>query len=129
MDIWAVDRATIWSAIRARNELRRSALLPLVDEQKEFDAACWLIREKRWQAFKECHEADRQRFRDEVYAEMGRPINWISGLARGIEITKRFEKFLRANYADEIAMMREIEPDYLGITRHLTEARQDEPSD
>ena len=34
-----------------------------------------------------------------------------------IEIDKRFEAFLRANYADEIAMMIDIAPDYISITK------------
>ena len=36
-------------------------------------------------------------------------------------INKRFEAFLRAQYADEIAIMTEIAPDYLAITRQAVE--------
>ena len=45
-------------------------------------------------------------------------------------MNKRFEAFLRAQYADEIAIMMEIAPDYLAITRqplrqhHLLEKLQ-----
>ena len=38
-----------------------------------------------------------------------------------LEINKRFEAFLRAQYADEIAIMMEIAPDYLAITRQAVE--------
>ena len=38
-----------------------------------------------------------------------------------MEINKRFEAFLRAQYADEIAIMMEIAPDYLAITRQAVE--------
>jgi hypothetical protein len=38
-----------------------------------------------------------------------------------IEIDRRFEAFLRANYADEIAMMTDIAPDYISITKQTVE--------
>jgi hypothetical protein len=56
MNIWTVDKATIRAEIRQRNALRKSALLPLLDEQKEFDHACRVITE-RWHAFKESKQA------------------------------------------------------------------------
>ena len=64
MNIWTVDKATIRAEIRQRNALRKSALLPLLDEQKEFDHACTVIREQRWHAFRESKQADCQRIRD-----------------------------------------------------------------
>jgi hypothetical protein len=39
-DLLNMDRAAIWAEIAQRNALRKSALLPLLDEQKEFDNAC-----------------------------------------------------------------------------------------
>ena len=44
MNIWTVEKATIGAEIRQRNVLRKSALLPLLNEQRELDHACWLIR-------------------------------------------------------------------------------------
>ncbi len=123
MNIWTVDKATIQAEIKARNALRQSALLPLLDEQKEFEHACRVIRDKRWHAFKESKQADYERFRDEVYAKRGVPSSFMGGWARHIDIDKRFEAFLHANYADEIGTMREIAPDYLAITRKTVEAR------
>ena len=35
MNIWTVDKATIRAEITKRNALRKSALLPLLDEQKK----------------------------------------------------------------------------------------------
>ena len=42
-------------------------------------------------------------------------------LSRHLYITKRFEAFLHANYADEIVAMMDIAPDYLAITRMTVE--------
>jgi hypothetical protein len=52
VDIWTVDKGTIRAEIRARNALRQSALLPLLDEQKELEHVCSLIRDRRWSGFK-----------------------------------------------------------------------------
>ena len=38
-----------------------------------------------------------------------------------MEIGKRFEAFLRAHYSDEITIVMQIAPDYLAITRQVTE--------
>jgi len=130
VDIWTVDKATIRAEIRARNALRQSALLPLLDEQKELEHACSLIRDKRWYAFKASKRGDYERFRDEVYAERGVPSSFMGRWAWYFEINNRFEAFLHANCADEIAAMTEITPDYLAITRETVEARpQGEPAD
>jgi hypothetical protein len=40
INIWTVDAAAIRAEIKERNAIRRSALLPLLDEQKEFERAC-----------------------------------------------------------------------------------------
>jgi hypothetical protein len=122
VDSWTVDKAVIRAEITQRNALRRSALLPLLDEQKELEHACGLIRDKRWYAFKKSRQADYERFRDEVYAERGNPSGMMGGWARYIEINKRFEAFLHTNYADEIAAIMDIAPDYLAITRQTVEA-------
>jgi hypothetical protein len=122
MNIWTVDKATIQAEIKARNALRQSALLPLLNEQQELEHACRLVRDKRWYAFKESKQADYDRFRDEVSAERGVP----SGKGRWAwhrEIDKPFKAFLHADYADEIAAMMHIAPDYLAITRLIVEAR------
>ena len=117
MNIWTVDGEAIRSEINARNAIRKAALLPILDEQTEFEHACMLIRRKRWFAFKESKQADYERFRDEVYAESGPPTDFSGIRSRHFCITKRFEAFLRANYADEIVAMMDIAPDYLAITR------------
>jgi hypothetical protein len=123
-----MDKATIRTEISQRNALRKSALLPLLDQQKELEHACRLIRNKRWYALKASRKADYERFRDEVYTERGIPSGMMDSWARHIEISKRFEAFLRANYADEIAGMMDIAPD--AITRQTVEGTfQDEPAD
>jgi hypothetical protein len=66
MYIWAVDMATLRAEICQRNALRKSAMLPLIDEQKELEHACWLIRSKRWRAFKQSKQDHYQRFRDGI---------------------------------------------------------------
>jgi hypothetical protein len=48
----------------------------------------------------------------------------ISGWGIRMEIGKRFEAFLRAHYSDEIATVMQIAPDYLSITREVTEGRK-----
>ena len=121
MNIWTVDKARIRAEIKQRNALRKSALLPLLDEQKEFDHACTIIRAQRWHAVRESKQGDYQRIRDEVLAVRRAPSGSISGWGFNVEINKRFEAFLRAQYADEIAIMREIAPDYLAITRQAVE--------
>ena len=121
MDIWTVSKSAIRTEIAQRNALRKAALLPLLDEQKELEHACRLIRGKRWGAFKESKQADYEWFHDEVYAERGIPSGMLGRWGWGIEIDKRFEAFLRANYADEIAMMIDIAPDYISITKQTVE--------
>ena len=98
MNIWTVDKATIGAEIRQRNALRKSALLPLLDEQQESEHACWLIRSKRWHAFKESKQSNYERFRDEVYRKRGIPSGMMGRWAWHIEIDKRFEAFLRAKW-------------------------------
>ena len=49
------------------------------------------------------------------------PSGYIGWWGFNMEINKRFEAFLRAQYADEIAIMMEIAPDYLAITRQAVE--------
>ena len=121
MDIWTVDKAAIQVEIGARNALRKVALLPLLDERKELEHVCKLIRDKRWRAFKESKQADFERFRVGVYRERDTPSGMIGRWARLIEIDRRFEAFLRTTYADEIAAMMNIAPDYLAITRQTVE--------
>jgi len=53
MNIWTVDKATIRAEVRQRNALHKAALLPLLDEQKELDHACAVIRVQRWHVFRE----------------------------------------------------------------------------
>ena len=121
MNIWTVDKATIRAEIRQRNALRKSALLPLLDEQKEFDHACTVIRAQRWHAFWESKQADRQCIREEMLAGRNPPSGYIGWWGFHAGINKRFVAFLRAQYADEIAIMMEIAPDYLAITRQAVE--------
>ena len=121
MNIWTVDKATIRAEIRQRNALRQSALLPLLDEQKEFDHACVVVRAQRWRTFWESKQADRQRIREEMLAGQKPPSGYIGWWGLNLKINKRFEAFLRAQYADEIAIMMEIAPDYLAITRQAVE--------
>ncbi len=123
-DLLIMDRAAIWAEIAKRNALRKSAQLPLLDEKKEFDNACQTILSARWQAFRVSKQADYNRIYDEVVAERGRPSGMISGWGIRMEIGKRFEAFLRAHYSDEIATVMQIAPDYLSITREVTEGRK-----
>src|ERR1700733_2070983 len=99
-----MDRAAVWAEIAQRNALRKLAQLPLLDEQREFDNACQTIL-----------------IHDEVVAERGHPSGSIGGWGIRMEIGKRFEAFLRAHYSDEIATVMKIAPDYLAITRQVTE--------
>ena len=107
--------------IRQRNALRKAALLPLLDEQREFDHACAVIREQRYRALKDSKRADYERIRQEVFAERGRPRGFIASWGWSFEIDRRVDAFLRANYADEIATLMQIDPDFLGITRQVVE--------
>jgi hypothetical protein len=124
-DLSNMDRAAIWAEIAHRNALRKSAQLPLLDEQKEFDNACQIILSARWQAFRVSKQADYDRIYDEVVAERGRrPSGSIGGWGTRMEIGKRFEVFLRAHYSDEIGIVMQIAPDYLAITRQVIEGRK-----
>ena len=116
-----MDKAAIWVEIAQRNALRKSVQLPLLDEQKEFDNACQTILCARWQAFRVTKQADYDRIYDEAVAERGHPSGSIGGWGIRMEIGKRFEAFLRAHYSDEIAIVMQIAPDYLAITRQVTE--------
>ena len=61
-----MDKATIQAEISQRNALRKSALVPSLDEQKEPEHACRLIRDKRWYDFTKSRRADYERFRNGV---------------------------------------------------------------
>jgi hypothetical protein len=124
-DLLSMDRAAIRAEIAQRNAVRKSAQLPLLDEQKEFDNACQTILDARWQAFRVSKQADYDRIYDEVVAERGRrPSGSIGGWGTRMEIGKRFEVFLRAHYSDEIGIVMQIAPDYLAITRQVIEGRK-----
>ena len=123
-DLLNMDRAAIWAEIAQRNALRKSAQLPLLDEQREFDNACQTILSARWRAFRATKQADYERIYDEVVAERGHPSGSIGGWGIRMEIGKRFEAFLRAHYSDEITIVMQIAPDYLAITRQVTEGRK-----
>jgi hypothetical protein len=124
-DLSNMDRAAIWAEIAHRNALRKSAQLPLLDEQKEFDNACQIILSARWQAFRVSKQADYDRIYDEVVAERGHPAGSFGRWGIRMEIGKRFEAYLRAHYSDEITIVMQIAPDYLAITRQVTEGRKD----
>jgi hypothetical protein len=126
-NIWTVDNATIRTEIGQRNVLRQSALLPLLDEQQEFDHACRVIRSKRWHAFCESKQANYERFREEVMAGRRAPSGYIGAWGLNLEVHKRFKAFLLAECADEIAIMMDIAPDYLAITRWAVEATSNWP--
>lgn len=111
----------IRAEIRQRNALRKAALLPLLDEQREFDHACAVIREQRYRAFRDTKQADYERIRQEVFSEWGRPRGFIASWGWSFEIDRRVDAFLRVNYADEIATLMQIDPDFLGITRQVVE--------
>jgi hypothetical protein len=117
----SMDRAAIWAEIVQRNALRKSAQLPLLDEQREFDNACEVVLSARWRAFRATKQSDYERYRDEVVAERGHPSGSIGGWGIRMEIGKRFEAFLRAHYSDELTNVIQIAPDYLAITRQVTE--------
>ena len=123
-ELLSMDRAAIWAEIAQRNALRKSAQLPLLDEQKEFDNACEVHLNARWRAFRATKQADYDRIYDEVVAERGHPSGSIGGWGIRMEIGKRFEAFLRAHYSDEIAIVMKIAPDYLAITRQVIEDRE-----
>jgi hypothetical protein len=86
--------------------------LPLLDEQREFDHACAVMRERRYRAFRDTKQADYERIRQEVFAEWGRPRGVIASWGWSIGIDRRVDAFLRANYADEVATLMQIGPDY-----------------
>jgi hypothetical protein len=117
----SMDKAAIWAEITQRNALRKSAQLPLLNEQREFDNACQIILRARWQAFRVSKQADYDRIYDEVVAERGHPAGSFGGWGIRMEIGKRFEAFLRAHYSNEIAIVMQIAPDYLAITRQVAE--------
>ena len=94
---------------------------------------CWMNRKSlithAWSSehnagtpFWESKQADRQRIRDEMLAGRNPPSGYIGWWGFHVGVNKRFEAFLRAQYADEIAIMMEIAPDYLAITRQAVEA-------
>ena len=109
----------IRAEIRQRNALRKATLLPLLDEQREFDHACAVIREQRYRALKDSKQTDCERIRQEVFAERGSPRGFLASWGWSVEIDRRVDAFLRANYADEIETLMQISPDYLGITRQV----------
>ena len=123
-DPFSLDRAAIWADVAQRNALRKSAQLPLLDEQKEFDNACQTILSARWQAFRPTKQADYDRIREEVVAERGHPSGSIGGWGIRMKIGKRFEAFLWAHCRDELTIAMQIAPDYLAITRQVTEGRE-----
>ena len=123
-DLLNMDRAAVWAEIAQRNALRKLAQLPLLDEQREFDNACQTILSARWRAFRATKQADYERIHDEVVAERGHPSGSIGGWGIRMEIGKWFEAFLRAHYSDEIAIVTQIAPDYLAITKQVTEGRK-----
>ena len=61
---------------------------------------------------------------------MRRAPSWYIGAwGLNLKINKRFEAFLRAQYADEIAIMMEVSPDYLAITRQAVECFAERDAD
>ena len=62
----------------------------------------------RWQAFRATKQADYDRIYDEVVAERGHPSGSIGGWGIRMEISKRFEAFLRAHYSDEITIVMQM---------------------
>ena len=120
-DLLSMDGAAIWTEIAQRNALRKSAQLPMLNEQREFDNACQTILSARWRAFRATKQSDYERIRDEVVAERGHLSGSVGGWGIRTEIGKRFEAFLRAHYSDEITIVMQIAPDYLAITRQVTE--------
>ena len=81
----------IRAEIRQRNALRKAALLPLLDEQREFDHACAVIREQRYRAFRDTKQADYERIRQEVFSEWGRPRGFIASWGWSMEIDRRVD--------------------------------------
>ena len=121
MNIWTVDQPAIREEVRQRNVLRRSALLPLLNEQKEFDHACDVIRQARFLAFRKSKQADYDRIYAEVVAGRGRPNSFMGAWVWHTIANKKFVAFLNATYRDEMASMMRIAPDYLAITRQVIE--------
>jgi hypothetical protein len=83
--------------LKSRNGTRKPAQLPLLDEQREFDNACQTTLGARWQAFRTTKQADYDLIYEELVAERG---------------------------SDEITIVMQIAPDYLAITRRVTEGRK-----
>lgn len=129
VNIWTVDGATIRARIRERNRIRAAALLPLVDERREFENACGVIWSARWRAFCDRYKDDLERFKEQVVAERGPPRGWIVAGSHYDEAWRRFKAFLHAKYADNIAALFIIAPDYLAITRTVTERIQEDVTD
>jgi len=117
VDIWTVDQPMIWEVIRQRNALRQSAMLPLIDEQKEFDHACRVIRGARLSAFWDANKAEYDRMVRDAIAVCGPIRSWSHAGNVYREAQKRFNAYMYARFPDEIAAMKRIAPDYLAITR------------
>lgn len=120
VDIWTVDQPMIREVIRRRNALRRTALLPLVDEHREFDHACMAIRGARFTAFWDANKTEYDRIRKEVIAVCGPIRGWSHAGIIYREVQERFNAYMYARFPDQIAAMRRIAPDYLTITRDTT---------
>ena len=128
VDIWTVDQPMVWEVIRQRNAVRRSAMLSLVDEQKEFDHACRVIRGARLSAFWDENKAEYERILNEVLAASGPIRGWSHAGIIYREAQKRFNTYMYARFPDKIAAMTRIAPDFLAITRDTINRNPHQPA-
>ena len=99
-----MDRAAIFTVITKRNELRRKALLPLLDVRAEMAHAVSLAALKEYRQFCQQHRDKLEQFRAEVLAEMRERRPNFSGhslrgrLAVGFKARRRFEAWIEDKF-------------------------------
>ena len=113
MNIWTVNGEAIRAEINARNAIRKVALLPLLDEQKNSSRRACSSDKSAGTPSRRASNPTMIGSATRCTAESGPPTDFSGRRWRHFCITQRFEAFLHANDADEIVAMMDIAPDYL----------------